>query len=719
MYQRIRTAIKEVVQLLFQKYNITIQIQHISGELNYLSDRISRPLQNLIFQPLTNEQLHLSDRSQDETDITNATLMAVILKEVYESGNTEDLLHAVEEFKVSDYDQYNLEQMFNEIEEDTEYVVMNQTTEEDNDDYQIFKCDLINTEDDVEELDCKTITESKGDQENKITKEIKEKEEIKEIKEKKNKIKLKLNNNKKQSNQVPVTTQHQTEDTSPETGIQLPPSEQDLLSVIQRFRDWKESNTESEITLINFLKVIQTEDENVMKVQNLNQFSKQDGLIKFKNQIVIPEKYKYDIISMEHVLAAHNPINKLSDTIKEKYLMNDINGSCKSVVHSCFYCQINKHTNPTGNSHQINNHKSNTLPVPSLPMQTVGVDVQGPITIAGSDFDKDYIVTVTDLFSRYTYLELISKTDHMSIIKVLSNYLNNYTGCKNVISDNGVNLVQNEVVKAYLSSKNIKMFTIPPGCPFMNGWVERRHGFIKSSLTAMRMEFPKMEKVILVKEIQKSMNLYRNNVTALSPTEVIFGYDDTKRLSEAEYAEDYADDDVLVMSKAVEQIQQRHTGLIYKQLQEIRINLKDRWKQLMTDYNKQSTEKLDVRFKIVPDFEVGEIVLKSSVGNKYDHKYEVCKVVSKDSDHVYTVVDAKNNQYRRHVRCLKNLNLALSTIISGTYNKLKDELDKVPDLIDEDTISDHKVQRDNVKGDKVESFSVNCDRSFDSVIFDT
>lgn len=109
------------------------------------------------------------------------------------------------------------------------------------------------------------------------------------------------------------------------------------------------------------------------------------------------------------------------------------------------------------------------IPKKDEPFDTIHVDHCGPFAISGIN---RFLLVVIDGFSKFVKLYATNKTDSVGVIKKLSNYFENYSRPRRIISDRG-SCFTSEMFKEYLSVNNIEQVLVATGSPQANGQVER------------------------------------------------------------------------------------------------------------------------------------------------------------------------------------------------------------------------------------------------------
>ncbi|KAF9761440.1 hypothetical protein NGRA_2646 [Nosema granulosis] len=139
----------------------------------------------------------------------------------------------------------------------------------------------------------------------------------------------------------------------------------------------------------------------------------------------------------------------------------------------------------------------------SRPFERITTDIYGPFPI--TDFKSEnlretgYILTITDVFTRYTKLHFSERINADIVIKELESWCANFSKPEIMISDNGKQYV-NAKLERYLKIKDIKHLFIPEYTPSSNGISERLNKTISFILTINKDKY-----------INEAVNLAKDN----------------------------------------------------------------------------------------------------------------------------------------------------------------------------------------------------------------
>ena len=171
----------------------------------------------------------------------------------------------------------------------------------------------------------------------------------------------------------------------------------------------------------------------------------------------------------------------------------------------CHSCQVvTKH-------YSLPSVKSTRLP--DKPWQDLALDLLGPMPTG------EHLVVLTDYFSRWVEVDIVRSTLSKDIIKRLDAQFARHGIPRSLRTDNGPNLVSNEM-ESYLKEMGITHKLTTPLWPRANGEVERQN---RSLLKAMRAFH--VEKKDWKTELNKYLLAYRStphSVTGKSPSQLLY-----------------------------------------------------------------------------------------------------------------------------------------------------------------------------------------------------
>ena len=142
-----------------------------------------------------------------------------------------------------------------------------------------------------------------------------------------------------------------------------------------------------------------------------------DGVIMRMDRIVPPQSLRQRIIQSAHK-QGHLGVSKTKEMIRRKYWFPGMNTRITDMVQSCFDCQIvtdQHHTQP-----------AKMTELPDRPWDVVEADFCGPLP------NHKYALVLTDKYSRYPEVEMVTSTSITPVTKKLKKIFSThgvYTSC--------------------------------------------------------------------------------------------------------------------------------------------------------------------------------------------------------------------------------------------------------------------------------------------------
>ncbi|KII70242.1 Transposon Tf2-6 polyprotein [Thelohanellus kitauei] len=231
--------------------------------------------------------------------------------------------------------------------------------------------------------------------------------------------------------------------------------------------------------------------EEIQKWQQseVTQFSKTkqifEHFLKFdeKDRLIIPTKYGVKFVRKVHEDLGHPGGRSLIGILKSYICLPGLSKICYHVSKSCILCQQNKPFNPrkgklTGGIYS------------EKPFSIISSDIVGPYEsqnfINDLDNNKFWILTVTDICTRYSCAILLRRPDAENVSLLLEKHWFKRFGCpKTIISDQGKQYTSNQY-KAMLKKHGISPCYTSTYNPTCNGVSERINSSISSVLRICR-----------------------------------------------------------------------------------------------------------------------------------------------------------------------------------------------------------------------------------------
>lgn len=243
--------------------------------------------------------------------------------------------------------------------------------------------------------------------------------------------------------------------------------------------------------LIDLLKEIQRKakitNEKIISLNLRSKTLKDDKdnpteLLVHKNEkIFIPNNEQEETIKLLHLLFKHPGINKLYNTIHRFIRFNNLKSIIRKESNKCIGCQRNKHRHE-----KIG--KLTGFIYAKEPRQKVCTDILGPIIDPKlTNNRRKYLLTITDVFSRYTKVYVLTDINSGTIIKKFKLFFRDEFIPKEIISDRGRQYTSKEF-KNLCQKKLIKLNLRISGLPTSNGIAERLNSTINNLLRIYKNE---------------------------------------------------------------------------------------------------------------------------------------------------------------------------------------------------------------------------------------
>ena len=182
-------------------------------------------------------------------------------------------------------------------------------------------------------------------------------------------------------------------------------------------------------------------------------------------RIVVPRELQKRVLDL--ALEGHQGIVKTKERLRSKVWWPGIDKQAEKKYRECFGCQlVTKHVPPP---------PIKPTRLPDGAWQEVALDLLGPL------HGGEYLLVTVDYFSRWIEVDAIYSTTSATIIKCLDSHFARYVVPVGLRTDNGSNLVSEEMEK-YLEEMGIIHHHTTPLFPRANGEVEREN---RSLLKAM------------------------------------------------------------------------------------------------------------------------------------------------------------------------------------------------------------------------------------------
>ena len=169
------------------------------------------------------------------------------------------------------------------------------------------------------------------------------------------------------------------------------------------------------------------------------------------NLIVIPKSLQQTVINIAH--EGHQGISKTKALLRSKVWFPNMNAAVETAVKSCIPCQAN--------SNQREYEPLNMSELPNGPWMHLSMDFCGPLP------SGDYLLVITDEYSRYPVVEILTNISAEKVIPVVDRVFSTFGFPTMLKTDNG-SPFQSNLWKECMNSCGIKHRKITPLCPQAN-----------------------------------------------------------------------------------------------------------------------------------------------------------------------------------------------------------------------------------------------------------
>ena len=197
------------------------------------------------------------------------------------------------------------------------------------------------------------------------------------------------------------------------------------------------------------------------------ELSVQGNLILRGSKLVIPRKLQARVLSILH--ETHQGIYRSKALLREKVWWAGISNDVERLISNCAICQrlANPERPPPVQPSEL----------PNGPWEKIGIDLTGPFK------GGYYCLVIMDYYSRYPEVEILKSITSQTIINKLIKIFSYQGYPREIISDNGKQLVSEEM-ENFLSEHGIKHRRVIPYWARANGLVENLNKILKKAIQA-------------------------------------------------------------------------------------------------------------------------------------------------------------------------------------------------------------------------------------------
>ena len=199
-----------------------------------------------------------------------------------------------------------------------------------------------------------------------------------------------------------------------------------------------------------------------------DELSIHDGLVLRGHRLVIPTSLQHRVLDIAH--QSHQGIVKTKQLLREKVWFPNIDTLVETMVKSCIPCQA---------SYQGPQKREpiHPTPLPSEPWIQIAIDFAGPFP------SGDYAMIVTDEYSRFPEVELLTSTSEKAVIPKLDQIFARQGFPQVVKTDNGPPF-NGQAFAEYAGQCGFRHRKITPLWPEANGAAEKVVQTLKNTIRA-------------------------------------------------------------------------------------------------------------------------------------------------------------------------------------------------------------------------------------------
>ena len=230
-------------------------------------------------------------------------------------------------------------------------------------------------------------------------------------------------------------------------------------------------------------------------------------------QIVVPKKYREQIIMIAHDKAGHMGVRKTTDRITNHFFWPGIFDEVRKYCQSCSECQYND------KSKVRNKQCLKPMPILDVPFRRVGIDIVGPFPV--TEKGNKWMLTVCDYATRYPEAVPLPDATANTVAHALITVFSRVGLPSEIIHDQGSNFMS-KIVTEMCSKLGIQKIPTTPYHQQTNGMTERFHNTLKLMIKSLTED----QKENWDDEIPMFLFAYREvpcDSTGYSPFHLLYG----------------------------------------------------------------------------------------------------------------------------------------------------------------------------------------------------
>eukprot|EP00477_Mikrocytos_mackini_P002368 GAHX01002627.1.p1 GENE.GAHX01002627.1~~GAHX01002627.1.p1 ORF type:complete len:943 (-),score=146.49 GAHX01002627.1:47-2875(-) len=284
------------------------------------------------------------------------------------------------------------------------------------------------------------------------------------------------------------------------------------------------SNTVADYHSRNFTMEIQKHNFNP-DIYNNNDELKTYGNISWKDidgstlpfdklgRLIILNAQVTPFLNETHNYLGHPGASKTKSTLRNFYTFKNFNQSIEETTRNCLLCAKNK-------KYKAKIDEVSGYMEAKAPRKKISSDLFGPFDKEeGGAINKFFILTISDVFSRYTKLKVLEEATELEVTKGIDEcWINRFEAPSELITDNGKQFVGKEM-KNLCARYNIKHRPCSPYNPTSNSISERISQVLGNTLRIFRNE--NIQKCLEIAE--RNLNETVNRTLKTTPSIIMNG----------------------------------------------------------------------------------------------------------------------------------------------------------------------------------------------------
>lgn len=228
----------------------------------------------------------------------------------------------------------------------------------------------------------------------------------------------------------------------------------------------------------------------------------------------IPKSMEFTILHKYHDEMGHYSVEKTVNNIMRNYWFPKLRTKVEIYIKNCLKCIA--FSPVSGRKEGL----LNSIPKGEIPFHTLHIDFLGPLDKKCQS--KQHVLLVIDAFTKYVKLYATKTTASKEAIRYLTDYFQNYSIPRIIISDRGTAFTSQEF-RDFLDAKGVQHIAIATGSPQANGQVERINRTLTPMIAKLMDMDDKKQWYTVLPRAEFSINNTTNRSTGDIPSRLLFG----------------------------------------------------------------------------------------------------------------------------------------------------------------------------------------------------